>query len=184
MAGDRGSFECLASHYRAWLLAMAFLRTSDRDAADDLVQEVLARAWEKLPGLENPAAFAGWLQRIMVNACCSWHRGRGRWALSLEELSIAAPVFLEPPEVLLARERQRAVRDALLSLAPANRLALLMHVWGDYSYAEIAQLLDIPLSTVDGRIYRAKQQLRRLLREQGAELLHEPRRQWREKEGP
>ena len=162
---------------------MAFMRTSDHEAAEDLVQEVLARAWEKLPALETPGAFAGWLQRIMVNACHSWHRGRGRWPLSLEEITAPAPSFIEPPEVLLARERQRAIREALLTLSPANRLALLMHLWGDYSYADIARLLNIPLSTVDGRIYRAKQQLRRLLRDHSADLFNEPRRQWREKEG-
>jgi len=181
--GDRAAFTALASHYRAWLLAMAFLRTSDHEAAEDLVQDVLARVWEKLPSLDAPDAFAGWLQRIMTNACHSWHRGQGRWALPLDEIELAVPTFLEPPAVLLTHERQRAVRTALLSLAPANRLALLLHVWSDYSYAEIAQLLNIPLSTVDGRIYRAKQQLRRVLHDQCADLLNEPRPQWRGKEG-
>jgi len=107
---------------------------------------------------------------MMINACHSWRRARGQWAHPLEEITIAAPSYLEPLQLLLVRERQRAVREALLSLAPANRLALLMHVWGDYSYADITRLLHIAVSTVDGRIYRAKQQLRRLLRDQGDDL--------------
>ena len=180
--GEQAAFARLAGHYRAWLLALAFLRTGDREEAEDLVQEVLARAWEKLPSLRQPEAFAGWLRQIMQHACQSWQRGRGRWPLSLEEAAPAAPVAVDPPAVLLARERQRAVRAALLSLAPDNRLALLLHLWGDYSYAEIARLLDVSLSTVDGRIYRAKQHLRRLLHEQAGELFAEPRRRWRAKE--
>lgn len=181
--GDAASFARLTAHYRGWLLAMAFMRTSDREASEDLTQEVLVHAWEKLPTLENLAVFAGWLQRSMINACISWHRRRGRWSFLLEEDDLSAPTALEPPAVLIRDERQREIRQALLTLAPSNRLALLMHLWGDYSYAEIAHLLQVSVTTVDGRIYRAKQQLRRLLREKSAELLNEPRRQWRRNEG-
>lgn len=176
-SGDKDAFSRLAHYYRPWLLAMAFLRTSDREAAQDLVQDVLARAWANLPSLQCPDAFAGWLQRIMVNACQTWLRHSERWPCSLEEIRPVAPSSLEPPSVLLARERQRALRDALLTLAPDNRLALLMHEWGDYSYAQIGELLEIPVSTVDGRIYRAKGQLRRVLSRQYAELFEETRRE-------
>jgi len=180
-AGEREAFDRLARHYRTLLLAMAFLRTSDREEAEDLVQEVLARAWEKLPALEQPGAFAGWLQRIMRNACCNWSRGRQHQPLSLEDCQPTSQPALDPPAVMLARERQWVLRAALLALAPDNRLALLMHLWGEYSYEEIGRLLDVPVSTVDGRIYRAKQQLRRILREQDTDLLNEPRRKWGEK---
>jgi RNA polymerase sigma-70 factor (ECF subfamily) len=161
-SGDRVAFDKLSSHYRVWLLAMAFMRTSDHDAADDMVQEVLARAWEKLPGLENPSAFSGWLRRIMINACATWFRGNYNQISPIDD-SIPIPSSLEPINIILKREEQHALREALLSLSPDNRIALLMHIWGDYSYADIAGILDIPVSTVDGRIYRGKQQIRRLL---------------------
>jgi type II secretory pathway component PulF len=52
----------------------------------------------------------------------------------------------------------------------------MMHVWGDYSYKEIALFTGVELTTVEGRIHRAKRQLRQLLRDEGAEFLSEPRR--------
>src|SRR4051812_14013444 len=67
--GDREAFDRLAGHYRASLLALAFFRTSNLEAAEDLVQEVLTRAWQKLPTLEEPASFAPWLRTIVANAC-------------------------------------------------------------------------------------------------------------------
>lgn len=179
---DRAAFDRLSARYRGLLRAMAFLRVSDQEAAEDLVQEVLAKAWEKLPELEHSAAFKGWLTRIMTNACIDWHRRRGQWPASLEDMDddIPAPAKISPPAVLLAREKSRRLRDALLSLSPGNRLALLLHLWEDCPYAEIARLLDVPLSTVEGRIYRAKQHLRRLLAEDSA-LIGEPRKRWQAK---
>ncbi|OPZ85073.1 MAG: ECF RNA polymerase sigma factor SigH [bacterium ADurb.Bin429] len=83
--------------------------------------------------------------------------------------------------VLLAREQSRRLRAALLSLGPENRLALLLHLWEGCSYADIARLLDIPLTTVEGRIHSAKAQLRRLLAD-NPELIGEPRKRWKVKE--
>jgi RNA polymerase sigma-70 factor (ECF subfamily) len=182
-AGDRTAFDRLVVRYRGLLRAMAFLRTSDQEAAEDLVQTVLATAWAKLPTLEHPAAFKGWLTRIMANACTDWHRRRGQWPASLEEIDdeLPTPPALAPPAVLLAREKSRRLRAALLSLSPENRLALLLHLWDGCPYAEIARLLDIPLTTVEGRIYRAKTQLRRLLTDD-TELIGEPRKRWQAKE--
>ena len=72
-AGDRAAFDRLAEQYRPALRAMAFLRTSDREAAQDLAQETLTRAWAALPTRREPGVFVPWLKRIAGNACLSWH---------------------------------------------------------------------------------------------------------------
>jgi type II secretory pathway component PulF len=79
-----------------------------------------------------------------------------------------------PLQALLEKERDQELRQALVSLPDANRLALLMHVWGRYSYEEIAQFVEVPLTTVEGRIHRAKRQLRQDLQDEGAAFLGEP----------
>ncbi|MBI3948572.1 MAG: RNA polymerase sigma factor [Armatimonadetes bacterium] len=182
--GDGSAFEELARHYRAALLAFAFSRTGQREEAEDLVQEMLAAAWEKLPQLREPAHFGAWLRSIARNACRGWYRRSRPWPASLDEASDAAQVpdpAPGPVEIILAREQQRAWHRALQSLPEANRLALLMHVWGDYSYEEIATILGVPVTTIEGRIHRAKAQLRRLLRADAGDLVPEHRRWWKEK---
>lgn len=184
-AGERAAFDCLARRYRGMLRAAAFIRTGDNEAAEDLTQEVLARAWAQLPALRAVEAFSGWLQVIMRNACRNWYRQRPGCPLSLEELSAGTPLRDRTPgplETLLAREHRQRWRRALLALPDENRLALVMHVWGKQSYEEIARQLAVPLPTVQGRIYRAKAQLRRLLDNEAALLLDEPpcRRQQKE----
>jgi DNA-directed RNA polymerase specialized sigma24 family protein len=77
----------------------------------------------------------------------------------------------KPLEVVLSGEKQRELHRALLLLPQANRLALLMHVWGNYSYAEIAAFTEVRVTTVEGRIYRAKRQMQRLLYDEGTAFL-------------
>lgn len=180
-AGDRAAFDRLAEQYRAALRGLAFVRTGDLGEAEDLAQEILTRAWQCLSGLQNPHSFVPWLKRIAANACHSWFRRSRPWPPSLttdDGDALLPDPRPTPLETLLASEKQQTLRRALAALPDANRVALLMHVWGGYGYDEIAAFTDVPLTTVEGRIYRAKKQMRVLLRDQGAEFLGEARRQW------
>lgn len=179
-SGDWAAFDELAARFRAAVLAVTFSRTGNRDLAEDLAQDVMVKVRTKLPELRDPAAFPGWLKAVALNECRNWYRRSRPWPESLDG---AFPEIqareLEPLDALLARERQKAWRAALLKLPDANRLALLMHVWGDLSYEEIAAFAEVPVTTIEGRIHRSKVQLRRILASDAAELLGEPRRKWR-----
>jgi RNA polymerase sigma factor (sigma-70 family) len=173
-AGDGAAFDQLVHHYRPVLLALTFLRTRNIYEAEDLVQQILIRAWQKLPGLHQPALFLPWIKTIAANACSTWYRRCSPQTTSLDTepvcrlLADGAP---KPLEIALSGEKQRELHRALLLLPHANRLALLMHVWGNYSYAEIAAFTEVRVTTVEGRIYRAKRQMQQLLRDQGAAFL-------------
>ena len=180
--GNRYAYDELARYFRPALLAIVFPRTGNRDDAEDLVQEVLAKGWTQIASLRDSRQFSGWLKAIAINACNTWYRKSVQWPSSLDELDDTVPIVDHAPaplDVLLAKERARAQQQALLSLSPSNRTALLMHIWGEYSYREIAEFTGEPLTTIEGRIYRAKVQMRRLLAEGSSELLNEPARRWR-----
>lgn len=169
-AGDRAAFDQLVRRYRPVLLALTFLRTRDLSEAEDLVQAILLRVWQKLPGLRQPAFFLPWIKTIAANVCSTWYRRRPPLTTSLDTepaCQLRADNAPKPIEVVLSGEKQRELHRALLLLPQANRLALLMHVWGSYSYAEIATFTEVRVTTVEGRIYRAKRQMQRLLRDEG-----------------
>jgi hypothetical protein len=89
-----------------------------------------------------------------------------------------------PLDALLERDRERELQQALLTLPEKNRLVLLMHVWGGSSYEDIAGCTGVPVTTVEGRIYRAKRQLRRLLHQADPVFLDGPQRRfWQPQEG-
>jgi len=160
------AFDAIARHYRPMLLTMTFMRIGDNEEAEDLVQEILAQAWRKLPSLQHPELFMVWLKTVAANACSSWYRRSKGWSLSLEvcEDTILSDTNMMPLEAILQKEKQRALWQALRAIPDANRTALLLHVWGEYSYEEIAVFTGVQANTVAGRIHRAKEQLRRLLR--------------------
>jgi RNA polymerase sigma-70 factor (ECF subfamily) len=148
----------LAERYRMAVYAIAFARTRERAEAEDLTQEVHVRAWQRLGDLQDPSRIPAWLKAIAMNACASWRRRSGHWPQSLDEVQdrLSLPQNDDLPiEIALKREERRLWRKALLKLPEPNSHALLMHLWGGYSYEEIAAFLGVPITTVEGRIYRA-----------------------------
>ena len=164
-AGKRSAFDILVRRYHSLLVGVAYMRTSSLDSADDLAQDILARAWQKLPQLQDACAFVPWLKTIATNVCSSWY-GMNRSYVSLcdEHMYKDLPdVRPTPHDALLQSEIRHEISRAMSSLKDVNRLALVMHAIEGYSYQEIGLLTGVPPTTVDGRIRRAKAQLKRQL---------------------
>lgn len=130
-------------------VAFTILRNSD-DCRDAL-QEAALKAWEKRKSLRDEKFFKTWLTRILINECYDFQRKRRR-IISLEE---APEQSSPPPDLTLAL--------ALQALPEKLRLPLVLRYSEGMDEAEIAKILHLPNSTVRGRIYRAKQQLRKEL---------------------
>ena len=115
---DRAAFEQLAGKYRRMVLAIARENVSEREV-EDLAQEALLRAWEKLPGLKDPHAFSAWLGKLTVNACRRW-RSRARPSeLSLAEDRVqSASLVGNPLEAMLRWEQSSALPERRCSLSP------------------------------------------------------------------
>jgi RNA polymerase sigma-70 factor (ECF subfamily) len=174
--GDRAAFDSLTASLREGLPGIAFVRTGDYAEAEDLVQETLSRASCHVGDLRDSSAFIGWLRAILGRSCATWHRRSYDRSVSIDDALQDLPVDCgaQPPEVLMRREREEELRIALCSIPEQNRTALLMAIWGDCSYRDIAEFSGASLSTIEGRIYRAKSQLRRRLGVKSSDFLGEP----------
>jgi RNA polymerase sigma-70 factor (ECF subfamily) len=137
---------CSTMMYR---VAYTILRNSDE--CRDALQEAALKAWEKRRSLLNEKFFTTWLTRILINECYTIRRKRRR-IISLEE---APEQSSPPPDPTLAL--------ALQALPEKLRLPLVLRFAEGMDEAEIAKVLHLPNSTVRGRIYRAKKQLRKEL---------------------
>jgi len=170
--GDRAAFDRLARSYRGMVLATAYARLHDREEAEDLAQDILLRAWAKLPGLKDPALFAAWLKTIALRTALNRATRRPSPALSLDEVAetrACAAREGDPLARCLTQEYQRAVYLALSGLPSENRLAIVLHICEEFSCPELAELFAVPLTTIEGRVHRAKAQLRRVL---GDDIYH------------
>jgi RNA polymerase sigma-70 factor (ECF subfamily) len=162
--GDAAAFEMLVDTRidRCYRLAWSIL-SNDADAAD-ATQAALVSAWRQLPRLRNPAAFDGWLNRIVANAALMARRHRVR----LREVSVR-PAYPgdetpqpEPPQNPHARTAMDELVDndaigrAFDRLRPQDRLILVLHHVEERPVAEIARSLGIPVGTAKWRLHAAR----------------------------
>lgn len=125
---------------------------NDADA-EDALQEAITRAWQKRRSLRETARFDSWMTRILINVCRDIQRKNREHPLPLEEEAVAA----ESPA------QDMDLRDALRRLPEKYRLPLLLHHMDGYSQQEIGCMLHLPVSTVRGRLYQGRRQLKALL---------------------
>ena len=165
LSGDVDSFGELVRRYRGAVQGLAYHMTGSFEDAEDIAQEVFITAYLKLSQLRDPDRFASWLRRITVNCCKMWMRGR-RESVPLEEVDEELlGTVPSPAEEIEREEMRRLLAEALSQLPEGNRLVITLYYLTGLSYRDIARFLDVPLSTVEGRMHRAKRQLKgRLMR--------------------
>jgi RNA polymerase sigma-70 factor, ECF subfamily len=164
-AGSRDAFDELIRRHHAAILTLARTLTGGRGDADDLAQEVFVRAWRSLRGFRGDSTFRTWLHRVAVNVVRSSqakeHRLRRWFARGAPDGEFDPPARSEPIDATLAR--RQAIDRALASLPEELRLPVTLRDLQGLEYSEIAALLNVPIGTVESRIFRARQRLRPLL---------------------
>ncbi len=155
----------LAEHDR-WLRTAVFVRLRDRDAVDEVMQEVALAAVRQAAPIRDATKVAPWLYRLAVTQCLLYRRKRGRRRkLSRRYAERTRPSehdrrTPEPLDWLLAEERGRLVHAALDQLAARDAEILMMKYVHGWSYHQIAAHLGISHSAVEARLHRARQRLR------------------------
>lgn len=168
--------ESLATHREAIL---RYIRSIVRDEADaeDLVQETLLRAYDKLSSLEDPARLVPWLYRIATNVThdrfrSASHRHR---PLPLDEnsggegapdsLKLMAVDSTRLDKVMEQREMSSCVQQYIEDLSDPHRAVVMLHDVQGLTNPEIAAMLGVSLATVKIRLHRARTKLRAALGE-------------------
>jgi RNA polymerase sigma-70 factor (ECF subfamily) len=154
--GEHEAFEQLAAAMAGRLVGTATLILRDREAARDVVQETLIEVWRGLPSLRDPAAFEGWLHRILVRACNRAVQSNRRRAVEVHQLDFEVP---NPSDEHAIDDRDRIER-AFRRLTTEQRTALVLHHHLGLPLAESAGILQIPVGTMKSRLNRATAALR------------------------
>ena len=143
--------------YRSDLYRVALSWCGDAMLADDLTQEALTRAITKLHQLEDDAKLEHWLFRILSN-CWKEHLRRFHPSLDVDDLVL---VFDQTPELGLRREQvSERVRAAVNHLPIGQRQVVTLVDLKGFAYAEVAEILELPIGTVMSRLSRARQALK------------------------
>lgn len=140
--------------HRRVVLTLAYRALENADDAQDVAQEALVYALQRLPDLREAGRFTFWLRSITLSLCADYRRRRGTRRLG-EPITV-----LNEASEQVAYAEALAVRQAVAGLSDAHRTTLLLHYVGGWSREEVAAILEIPVNTVRSRLMAAKRSLR------------------------
>jgi RNA polymerase sigma-70 factor (ECF subfamily) len=159
--GDLDAFSELTADRTGRLYAAARLILRDDERAADAVQDALLQAWLDIRGLRDPERFDAWLHRLLVRACYrAAKRHRTRDIVEIQVATQADTVSPDAQRALLVRDQlERGFRR----LTPEQRAVIVLRHYLGLSLAESAEVLGIPLGTMQSRLHRATQAMRAAL---------------------
>ncbi len=169
--GDDRAFEKLVIKYQRQVVNIAMLMVGDREAAEDLAQEVFIKVYNKLSLYTPETSFFSWLYRMTVNSCIDEIRRRkAHKYLSLNFLTedtgeheSSEPTYKLPSTEIQDDEIKEIMRKALQMISNEHREVLILREYENYGYNEIAEALNISVQAVKSRIFRARAELRSVI---------------------
>lgn len=161
--GDTAAFGRLVEAYQNPVYNLAYRMLGNGPEAEDAAQEAFIRAYKYLDSYDPKRPFSTWLFSIASHYCIDQLRRRRIDWLPLHE-EIAEPVRLasaspNPEAVVTERDREAWIQELMGTLSPTDRAAVTLHYWYDCPYDEIAEVLDLTVSAVKSRLYRARRAL-------------------------
>jgi RNA polymerase sigma-70 factor (ECF subfamily) len=157
--------ELVRSHSGA-VYRFAYRLCGNPDMADDLVQETFCEAWRSIDSLREPGRAKSWLFQILRYRNAHAIRDRSRRVQANNDVDQLNQVSSETgPDVLAKMSDKELLERALEALDERYEEPFLLVFQEDFTCREVAELLNIPLGTVLSRIHRARQFMRRFLRQ-------------------
>jgi len=167
-AGDHQAFEYLVKKYRSSVFNFVYRCLGERQAAEDILQEVFLALYRAASRFEPRAQVSTWLFKIAYNLSMNEIKRRKRH-LDLSEALHALPRQDAGPSAsstIEAGELRKNVMTALDQLPENQKAAMLLRLNEELSYAEISEVLSVSVSSAESLIFRARTRLRQLLKEE------------------
>lgn len=159
--GDVGAYEQVYREHVERIFGLCLRMTRDRGEAEELVQDVFVRVWEKLGSFRGGSAFSTWLHRVAVNTVIEKLRSQARWRhrhddeMDPEAVTDNALMRLSGADVDLER--------AISKLPVQARMVFLLHDVEGHKHREIADMTGLATGTCKAHLHRARQLLRATL---------------------
>ena len=179
LEGDQDAFADLVYTFQDAVYNLCYRMLGERMEAEDAAQEAFLRAYSNLHRYDPARPFKTWLLAIASNHAIDRIRKRRLTWLSIDQDEPGPAMSLssdepEPEEAALTKERSKAIQKLLDDLSPDYRAAVVLRYWYDYSYTEIADMLDTTESAIKSRLFRARQLLAEKLSPQQAAKMMNP----------
>jgi RNA polymerase sigma-70 factor (ECF subfamily) len=167
-AGDTGALEEIYERFKRPLFNLAFRTTSDRLAAEDLLQDIFIKVFSHIREVDRAETFIAWMYRIGVNTCYSYlrsRRGREARSVSLSEVEgKKEEAVYNGHEESLAGPLDEAVR----MLPDKLRAVFMLHDVQGHTHDEIGRMLGVTVGTSKSQLFKARMRIREFLKKKKA----------------
>ena len=177
---DERAYAELMDKYRDSIFFMMLKMVKNSDDADDLTIEAFGKAFNRIHQYTPSYAFSTWLFRIATNNCIDFIRKKKMITLSLDkniddgeggEINVEIKSSaLDPEEKFVRKQKIRIMRDIVGKLKPRYKELVVLRYFREYSYEEIAEETDLPLGTVKAQLFRAREQLYKLMQDKKGKI--------------
>jgi RNA polymerase sigma-70 factor (ECF subfamily) len=169
--GDAYAFQILVNRHQTSILNLIYRFMGDRLKSEDLAQETFLQVWRSAKTYQRKSKFTTWLYRICGNLCLNEIKSarRKKWLQFFKNTPDSKQTENEslldespnPEDLLLARERNQQITNALQSLPENQRIALILKRYDNFSYEEISRVLGCSIPAVESLLVRAKRTLQK-----------------------
>jgi RNA polymerase sigma-70 factor, ECF subfamily len=175
LAGDPAAIRSLVDQYQPLVLKTARGFVRNTEDARDIAQEVFIDILTHLNRFKAQSGLSTWIYRITVNRSLNYLRSNKRrlGRLSYSDgytagdlgvtMNLSDPAQKNPSELLEQKERSKILHDAISSLPEKQQVAFTLAEYDDLSYKEIAEIMQLSLSSVESLLFRARKNLQRKL---------------------
>jgi len=153
LSGDVDAFADIVEAYEQQIFAMIMKQVGKRELVEELSQETFIRAFRFLKNFKQDSKLSTWLTRIALNTTRSYFSSKRFKQSQLSECLEKAPELKSSYDETAQKEHNmNKVRVAVASLKPKYREVVTLHSFEGKSYAEISEILSIPVGTVGSRM--------------------------------
>lgn len=176
LLGNTQIFSRLIDNYKNMVYNLAYRMSNSPHEAEDISQEAFMRAYQSLARFNPSYKFSTWIYQITLNIIRDKYKKK-----EIDYISLDTPVETDdsefyhqpadlttnPEQIFSQRENLQAIQQAIYSLPLKYREVVVLRHLQDLSYVEISNILKLPQGTVKVHLYRAREQLRKILADNG-----------------
>jgi RNA polymerase sigma-70 factor (ECF subfamily) len=163
--GNERDFGEIISRYRSKIMSICLRMLKNRTEAQEAAQDTFVKIYFHLRDYDPRRDFASWAGSIAINECRDRLRRRARFSRTFREITDGDADYRErhSDDEYELKKRVEAVEVAIDRLPTKLKEVLVLKAYGEYSYEEIARILDLRTGTVMSRLFRAREKLTEIL---------------------
>ena len=166
------AFGQIVQRFQDMAYGCAYAILGDFHLAEDAAQEAFLTAYRQLGQLRQPGAFPGWFRRIVISQCTRLARRKSLSTTALDAAAAVPSSVPAPPQNLERRETKDKVLAAIAALPEHQRMATTLFYINGYSQKDVAEFLEVPLTTVKKRLADSRTRLKERMIAMVEETLH------------